>query len=201
MSQEDQRYWYDAVRARQQALQEQSRSQEMGMQGNSQSPQIIQQQQLQAEAAERSRQEQAQAAMNLLDMMSNMQQNIGALRDQGRNMPNTQLPSSPVPSGTSAQHQTETPVSEPARNALLRSIDQRHQRWKATWCPRVISGCSIVPDGARDELKQWTRNATKQRQIDRIGRLLDCYDGCVMALPRNEQKVGQCRVQCKNTIQ
>jgi len=95
---------------------------------------------------------------------------------------------------------TEAPASQAARDALLQAISARHQGWQASWCPRLISGCGIVPDGARDELKQWTRNASKQRQIDRLWRLLDCYDGCVMAIPKNEPRVAQCRRQCQERI-
>jgi hypothetical protein len=100
--------------------------------------------------------------------------------------------------GQSAQ--ADAPVHEPARNALLQAIRERHQRWHAFWCPRLVSGCGIVPDGARDELLQWTRNASQQGKIERIRLLLDCYDSCVMANPKSERRVGQCRNECKDRI-
>lgn len=94
----------------------------------------------------------------------------------------------------------DAPVHEPARSALIQAIRERHQRWYAIWCPRITSGCSIVPDGARDELLQWARNASKQGKIERIRRLLDCYDSCLMANPKSERQVGQCRNDCKSRI-
>lgn len=57
-----------------------------------------------------------------------------------------------------------------------------------------------MPDGARDELLQWAHNASKQGKIERIRLLLDCYDSCVMANPRSERQVGQCRNDCKSRI-
>lgn len=103
------------------------------------------------------------------------------------------LPNLPIQTG-------EGPASEPDRAALQQAIQDYHQRWYATWCHRLSSGCAIVPNGVRDELLQWTRKATKQRQIVRIRRLLDCYDGCVMADRKSEREVGECRNQCKRNI-
>jgi hypothetical protein len=92
----------------------------------------------------------------------------------------------------------DAPVSPGARELFIQAVNQRYtQRWYPYWCPRLISGCSIVPSGAKAELVNWAQNATKQLQIDRYYRLLDCYDNCVMANPRNETRVGQCRNQCK----
>lgn len=212
MSEADQRYYFEPMMARERAqrdaeLDAERRDLAAGAQRLEEGRIALEQSRAETArlTAEADRQEAATAALssNLMMMEAQrlMRQQAGLNAARYRDMQASGSVSAAVSSSGAPPSQAETPVSEPARNALLSSIDQRHQRWKATWCPRLISGCGIVPDGARDELKQWTRNATKQSQIDRIGRLLDCYDGCVMALPRNEQQVGQCRVQCKNTIQ
>lgn len=212
MSEADQRYYFEPMRARERAQREAEldadrRELAAGAQRLEEGRIALEQSRAETArlTAEANRQEAATAALSSNWMMTETQRlmrqqaEMNAARYRG--MQASGSVSGAVSSSGAPPSQAETPVSEPARNALLSLIDQRHQRWKATWCPRLISGCGIVPDGARDELKQWTRNATEQRQIDRIGRLLNCYDGCVMALPRNEQKAGQCRVQCKNTIQ
>ena len=92
----------------------------------------------------------------------------------------------------------DAPVAPGAREAFIQTAEQRYmERWYPYWCPRLTSGCAIVPKGAKDELVNWANKATRQQQIDRCYRLLDCYDGCVMAVPANETRVGQCRNQCK----
>ncbi len=94
----------------------------------------------------------------------------------------------------------DAPVDESSRTALLAKIREYHKRWYADWCRKMWSGCAVVPNGARDELLQWTKKATKQSQIDRLGRLLDCYGSCVMQRPTSESKVNQCRSRCKDSI-
>ncbi len=225
MGEEEQRYWYDAVFARQQ---EEQAQQQQNWQASQMEGQLAEQErQRQSEGAERARQEQEHAAMNLLGMMSGMQQNLNALRNPEGNRSAQPAPlSGGVPSG----HQTmmdqmgrtygsgggqigsgrgsaaasgtgqsaDALVSPGARESFIQAVNQRYaQRWYPYWCPRLISGCSIVPSGAKAELVNWAQSATKQLQIDRYYRLLDCYDNCVMANPRNEARVGQCRNQCK----
>ncbi len=94
---------------------------------------------------------------------------------------------------------TDAPVDESSRNALLAKLRDYHARWYAAWCRKVLSGCAIIPNGVRDELRQWIKNAKKQRQIDRCERLLSCYDSCVMQRPTTEAKVNQCRDLCKKS--
>lgn len=102
-----------------------------------------------------------------------------------------------VSGGGGGRPPAQAPVDEASRNALLAKIREYHKRWYAAWCRKMWSGCAVVPNGARDELLQWTKNATKQGQVDRLGRLLDCYNSCVMQRPTNEGKVNQCRRLCK----
>jgi hypothetical protein len=223
MGEEEQRYWYDAVFARQQ--QEQVQQQQNRRPSQMEGQLAEQERQRQSEDVERARQEQEQAAMNLLGMVSGMQQNLNALRNPGGNRIAQPAPlSGGVPSGHQAMmdqmgryggggqigssrgfaaasgtgQNADAPVSPGARELFIQAVNQRYtQRWYPYWCPRLISGCSIVPSGAKAELVNWAQNATKQLQIDRYYRLLDCYDNCVMANPRNETRVGQCRNQCK----
>ena len=101
-----------------------------------------------------------------------------------------------IPGGGSS----DLPVDESDRSALLADLKARHQRWYALYCRRTLSGCSVIPNGVRDELRNWITKATKQQQIDRYRRILDCYERCILKRPTSEQEIAQCRRQCKENI-
>jgi hypothetical protein len=213
MDEADQRYYYEAARARSRAEHEaEMAAMRQGMAADAEThrrttlanEQRLREGRLQLENARADAAREAAMADRyneaaLASSRRAMEENRRLLR---QTQPEIQGPPArqAVTGAASQPVQADTPVHEPARSALLQAIRERHQRWHATWCPRVVSGCSIVPDGARDELLQWTRNATQQRKIERIRLLLDCYDSCVMANPKSERQVGQCRNDCKSRI-
>lgn len=94
----------------------------------------------------------------------------------------------------------DSPVDEAARSALLGDLNERHKRWYDTYCQKLRSGCAIIPNGVRDELRNWIQKATKQKQIVRCGKLLDCYDSCVMQRFKSESMFNQCIKDCKENI-
>ena len=107
-----------------------------------------------------------------------------------------------APASTAPAHQSaaDAPVQEADRNDLLTYLDRLHTNWKGLWCAGKWSGCACVPDGARGELRQWIQDATTQRQLERLKRLADCYDACIMQKPLSESRVHQCRVGCKKNV-
>ena len=94
----------------------------------------------------------------------------------------------------------ETPASEADRAALLNYVNALGKKWHALWCEKLWSGCGVVPSGARGELRQWIQDAKWQRQLERLKRLTDCYDACVMERPTSESKVDACRRRCKDAV-
>jgi len=94
----------------------------------------------------------------------------------------------------------DSPVDESARSALLADLKARHKRWYDTYCQKLRSGCAIIPNGVRDELRNWIQKATKQKQIVRCAKLLDCYDSCVMQRFKTESMFNQCIKDCKENI-
>jgi hypothetical protein len=95
----------------------------------------------------------------------------------------------------------DTPADESYRSALLADLEARHKRWYDTFCRKLRSGCAIHPNGTRDELRSWIVKAKKQRQLVRLGKLLECYEHCIMARPTTDEKIHQCKTHCKESIQ
>ena len=110
------------------------------------------------------------------------------------------LVSAPAPTTPAHQPAADAPAQDSDRSKLLAHIDGLYKKWSRVWCAGKGSGCDCVPLGARGELRQWVQDARTQRQLERLKRLADCYDACIMQKPLSESRVHQCRVGCKKNI-
>jgi hypothetical protein len=110
------------------------------------------------------------------------------------------LVSAPAPTTPAHQPGADAPVQDSDRSKLLAYIDGLYKKWSRLWCAGKWSGCDCVPLGARGELRQWVQDARTQRQLERLKRLADCYDACIMQKPLSESRVHQCRLGCKKNV-
>jgi hypothetical protein len=214
----EQRLYFEPMRARARA-EHQAEMQEMQAEIDRNSARMAEEQRQFASAMDQARQEeervrrqrrleeleaqrlQAQMFLNLLARGEEASRRFAAgvsLESTG----STPLqPSSPSPS-SSAREASEAPIPPEARAAFLQTVEERYKNvWYPRWCPKVRSGCSIVPKGAKDLLLDWgERRSSKKRQIDRLYQLFECYDHCLMAKPATGKEVEECLKTCQISL-
>jgi hypothetical protein len=159
-----------------------------------------------AEAQQAMQAQRAQRQQQLLDTARNLGQMIGQTM-QNRRASGQPPPVAPPPVYAPSQPRAKpptapagTPVSEAEKSALEAEIRRQHKTvWMTKFCAEHGSGCSILPDGVRDNLIDvWLWESKTREDVNVIRNIFHCSDGCVMS-GRPAEQIGACLQQCKKT--